>query len=146
MRRGELKTEHGTRYVGEFADDGGCFRGRGELWLQDGVRHLDGEWEKDGALGCARRGMAVDSDGAVHRVEFEGNGAMKKGGAWWKYMGQAFDEKQAFRDSGWCTGASWTRLPVRARGARDREARPWRRRLRPAVGTARSATVGWLRG
>jgi hypothetical protein len=55
--------------------------------------------------------MAVDSDGAVYQVEFEG-----KSGAWWEEMERAFDEKQAFR-SGLCTGSSWTRLPVRVRSA-----------------------------
>jgi hypothetical protein len=128
MRRGELKMKDGTRYVGAFADYGGCFRGRGELWLKDGVRLFDGEWEQICGMlgyvwekhlygvGYARRGMAVDSDGAVHRVEFEG-----VCGAHWETMEQAFDEKQAFRRFP-CTGASWTRLPVRARSARGASA------------------------
>ena len=128
MRRGELKTADGMRYVGEFADDGRCFLGRSELWLKDGLRHFDGEWEKQGGssvCGFARRGMAVDSDGAVHRVEFEG-----EWGAWWGYMERAFDEKQAFRIFG-CTSASWTLLPVRARGAHEcGQLRQWCGQLR----------------
>jgi hypothetical protein len=113
MRCGELKTQGGRRYVGEFARRGVSFRGRGELWLNDGVRLFDGEWEQHGVfglvggLGYTRRGMAVDSDGAVHRVEFEG-----ERGAHWSVMERAFDEKQAFRDYG-CTGASWSQLLVR---------------------------------
>jgi hypothetical protein len=113
MRRGELKTEDGTRYVGEFSDDGRFFRGRGELWLRDGIRHFDGEWEEHYGRGFARRGMAVDSDGAVYRVEFEGGW-----GAYWKKMELAFDEKQR-RHGICCAGSSWTRLPVRTHTARD---------------------------
>jgi hypothetical protein len=115
IRRGNLKTKDGRNYVGEFAKHGRCFHGHGKLLLRDGVRYFDGEWEKhDGvfSLGCARRGMAVDSDGAVHRVVFQGGR-----GAWWEEMERAFDAKQSFQyGTGFrgCTGASWTRLPVRA--------------------------------
>ena len=58
MRCGELTMEHGTRYVGAFANHGCCFRGRGELWLKGGVRLFDGEWGEhywSGWRGFARR-------------------------------------------------------------------------------------------
>lgn len=121
MRRGELKTQGGRRYVGEFADNG-SFRGRGELWLNDGVRHFDSEWEQHGVVCYARRGMAVDGDGTVHRVEFMG-----ETGVHWSLMERAFDKKESFRDYG-CSSASWSQLPVRL-GACRAVARPLDRHL-----------------
>jgi hypothetical protein len=113
FRHGELKMKNGMRYVGDFYKGRG-FHGHGELWLKDGVRCFDGQWMmgEEGVGGSAHSGMAVDSDGSVHRVKFEGYGVE------WTEMERAFNEKQSFQipygvyfGSG-CKGASWTLLPV----------------------------------
>jgi hypothetical protein len=104
MRRGEVRMGGvlaGWRYVGEF-DDIGLFHGRGELSLPRG-RRFNGEWE----AGCARRGVAEESDGVGYRVAFEG-----WRGAFWTDMERVFDDKQSFR--GFVTSASWDLLPVRS--------------------------------
>ena len=64
--RGVCTWPSGARYEGEWKDDKRS--GRGVHWLRGGQRVFDGEW----AAGFPLRGTAMEPDGTLFRVTFDG--------------------------------------------------------------------------
>ena len=64
--RGTFVWPHASCYRGEWRDD--ARSGQGLMWLGDGRRCFEGEWEFD----CPLTGTAVDPDGGVFLAKFGG--------------------------------------------------------------------------
>jgi hypothetical protein len=83
----------GTCYDGEFVDN--KWHGRGVLWLGDGARCFDGQWDSSLPL----RGTAVEPNGIYFLLNFDGTTGLYNDSTWRAALARA--PRSAGRITSW---------------------------------------------